>query len=154
MSGALVAKAVQGVHVSLTDLPSLVPLLQRNVARNFRSENILSQSGDQKLIGADVDDDDDGLLAEYTGSDSDSKRSHSSVSAFPLAWGCSDYSTHGTFDVVMGADVVASLYDPVALAKTIWSVARCSLQIYSLREFQGKTRHYPQMLWRRVAVAL
>jgi hypothetical protein len=134
LCGALVAKAVEGVHVSLTDLPGLMPLLQRNVARNFDIASILTQTGDQKLIGADVDvdddDDDDGLLSEYTGSDSDSKQSHSSVSAFPLAWGCSDYSKHGTFDVVMGADVVASLYDPVALAKTIWSVAHSRSVVY------------------------
>jgi SAM-dependent methyltransferase len=139
LSGALVAKAVQGVHVSLTDLPSLMPLLQRNLARNFGSESILTQTGDQKLTGADVADDDDGILSEYSVSDYDPKQSHSSVSAFPLAWGCSDYSTHGTFDVVMGADVVASLYDPVALlAKIIWSVAPHSRSIVVYVSFKER----------------
>jgi 23S rRNA U2552 (ribose-2'-O)-methylase RlmE/FtsJ len=129
LCGALVAKAIQGVHVSLTDLPVLMPFLQRNVARNFASESILTQSGDP--IGPDADGD-DGILSDYAGGeyDDDSKRSHSSVSAYPLAWGASDYSTHGTFDVVMGADVVASLYDPVALAQTIWSLAHSRSIVY------------------------
>lgn len=128
LCGALVAKAVQGVHVSLTDLPVLMPLLERNMAHNFASESILTQTGDQ--IGAE--DHDDGILSDYAGGeyDYDSKRSHGSVSAFPLAWGASDYSTHGTFDVVMGADVVASLYDPVALAQTIWSLAHSRSIVY------------------------
>jgi 23S rRNA U2552 (ribose-2'-O)-methylase RlmE/FtsJ len=131
LCGALVAKAVSGVHVSLTDLPALMPFLQRNVARNFASENILTQTGDP--IGPDADNDDDGILSDYAGGeddDDDAKRSHSSVSAFPLAWGASEYSTHGTFDVVMGADVVASLYDPVALAQTIWSLAHSKSIVY------------------------
>jgi hypothetical protein len=133
LCGALVAKAVQGVHVSLTDLPALMPFLQRNVARNFVPESILTQSGDP--IGPNADDNDDGILSDYTSGaggeyDDDSKRSYSSVSAFPLSWGESDYSTLGTFDVVMGADVVASLYDPVALAQTIWSLAHSRTTVY------------------------
>jgi hypothetical protein len=132
LCGMLVAKAVQGVHVSLTDLPILMPLLQRNVARNFSSESILTQTGDQIGPDDDTDDNDDGILSDYAGGEynDDSKRSHGSVSAFPLAWGCSDYSTHGTFDVVVGADVVASLYDPVALAQTIWSLAHSKSIVY------------------------
>ena len=129
LCGAMVAKAVPGVHVSLTDLPALMPFLQRNVARNFAIESILTQTGDP--IEPDADND-DGILSEYAGgeSDDDAKRSHSRVSAFPLAWGASDFSTLGTFDVVMGADVVSSLYDPVALAQTIWSLANSRSMIY------------------------
>jgi hypothetical protein len=122
LCGALVAKAVQGVHVSLTDLPELMPLLQRNVARNFGSDRVSAHGGDQ--IGVE----DDGVLSDYAGDDS--KLSHGSVSAFPLPWGCSDYSRHGTFDVVVGADVVASLYDPVALAQTISSVSHSESVVY------------------------
>jgi 23S rRNA U2552 (ribose-2'-O)-methylase RlmE/FtsJ len=130
LCGALVAKTVSGVHVSLTDLPALMPFLQRNVARNFASESILTQKGDP--IGPDAGYADDGILSDYTGGEDedDSKRSHSSVSAFPLSWGASDYVTYGTFDVVMGADVVASLYDPVALAQTIWSLAHSRSIVY------------------------
>jgi SAM-dependent methyltransferase len=130
LCGAMVAKGVSGVHVSLTDLPALMPFLQRNVARNFASESVLTQTGGP--IRSDADDQDDGILSDYVGgeNDNDAKRSHSSVSAFPLAWGASDYSTHGTFDVVMGADVVASLYDPVALAQTIWSLAHSRSIVY------------------------
>jgi hypothetical protein len=82
------------------------------------------------------------LARNYAGDecDYDPNRSHGSVPTFPLAWSSSDYSRHGTFDVVvMGADVVASLYDPVALlAKIIWSVAPHSRSIVVYVSFKER----------------
>jgi len=129
LCGLMVAKAVAGVHVHLTDLPELMPLLQRNVGRNVSSNSFQIPDGQSQVSQKD-----DGLLSDYIlpGDDDDeeAKQSLGIVSAYPLAWGQDDYSEHGTFDVIVGADVVASLYDPVALARTIWAVAHSKSVVY------------------------
>lgn len=53
----------------------------------------------------------------------------SNVKARTLRWGCQeDYQ--GTYDVIIGADIVASLYDPVALAATLHALSGPSTKIY------------------------
>ena len=77
VTGLMVAAAMQEeVHVSLTDLPELMPLLKKNLEHNPTAK----------------------------------------ASAFPLAWGT---DVQGNYDLILGADVVAGIYDPVKLAKTI-----------------------------------
>ena len=95
LCGMIIAKALP-VHVDLTDLSNLMPLVQRNVDRNF--------------------------------SDSEKSSALGSVSAFILDW--SEPTVDQPYDYVLGADVVASLYDPIALAQTIYQVSHEGSTVY------------------------
>jgi predicted nicotinamide N-methyase len=112
LCGMMVAKAVAGLEVYLTDLPELMPLLQRNITNNFSGTASLptgqrNLKGKSPVIGQVLD------WAEVAGS---------------REW-------HSKYDVILGADVVASLYDPVALAKTIHALAhRESLILLTFKE--------------------
>lgn len=46
-----------------------------------------------------------------------------SVSARTLRWGVSSDYPSTSFDLVIGADVVASIYDPMALVRTIYALS-------------------------------
>ena len=95
VTGLMVASALpQDVHVSLTDLPELMPLLQKNLAHNTSNATTLTTIGNTTTTK-------DGVPP---------------VSVFPLPWGS---NVTGNYDVILGADVVAGIYDPVKLAKTI-----------------------------------
>lgn len=117
LCGLFVAQALDHVHVTLTDLAALQPLLLRNVRRNFGVA-------------------DDTLLDEYYGAArSDPRRPRQqprcNVDASVLEWGDrAAEERHGTFDVVIGADVVASLYDPIQLARTIVRLCHATTVVY------------------------
>lgn len=90
ITGLRVASALpEDVHMSLTDLPDLMPLLQRNLVRNK-----------SPLLQA---------------------------TAFPLAWGS---DVRGNYDVILGADVVAGIYDPIKLAQTIADLCHDQTMVY------------------------
>ena len=109
---------LQRIH--LTDLPSLQPLLQRNV---------------QRLLHRDWNDDGidgrDGCLSQST-----ADLSRLDLQGFVLDW--EDHSefwpTSGdddrTYDIVFGADVVATLYDPSALVRTIYRLCHQQSVVY------------------------
>ncbi|CAB9521531.1 EEF1A lysine methyltransferase 3 [Seminavis robusta] len=93
ITGLMVASGMpESVHMSLTDLPSLMPLLQRNLERNQSSAGGRLQA-----------------------------------TAFPLAWGT---NVTGNYDVILGADVVAGIYDPIKLAKTISDLCHEKTLVY------------------------
>lgn len=54
----------------------------------------------------------------------------STVEARTLRWGCEEDYSGAPYDVIIGADIVASLYDPVALAVTLHALAGPSTKIY------------------------
>jgi len=134
LCGLMVAKGCAGICVSLTDLPSLMPILNRNICRNFQKNKIvLHKNGPtfETKLATDKEYTLQSLVHE--------KSSNGNVSSFSLDWDdvVGDASASSTdehsvtdtiaelsFDVVIGADVVATLYDPVALAKTIHQVAK------------------------------
>lgn len=87
VTGLMVATAMQEVHMSLTDLPELMPLLQKNLALNPSAK----------------------------------------TTAFPLPWGT---NVQGNYDVILGADCVAGIYDPVKLAKTICDLCHENTLVY------------------------
>jgi predicted nicotinamide N-methyase len=117
LCGLMLAKALN-VHVTLTDLPELMPLLRRNVARNFIDE----KSGESVVEAA---------IKEYIGADNGIDDVRGSASASVLCWGDKeDEARHGTFDIILGADVVASVYDPIALSETICHLSHCSTKVY------------------------
>lgn len=87
VTGLMVASAMEEVHMSLTDLPELMPLLQKNLAHNPAAN----------------------------------------ATAFPLPWGS---NVQGNYDVILGADCVAGIYDPVKLAKTIADLCHENTLVY------------------------
>jgi predicted nicotinamide N-methyase len=114
LAGIMVAKVVRGVQLDLTDLPSLMPLLRRNVARNFESSRIVT--GDANSV-----DDSPALPLN--------RAALGKVATYVLDWGQKDFS-FSAFDVIIGADVVASLYDPIALVKTIHTLSNEKTAVY------------------------
>lgn len=99
LCGLLLSKSVC-CHVEITDLPSLLPLMQRNVALNFEKVDDLSK-------------DDRAIMFENVPTSR-----MGTCEARILEWGPQP-SSQQTYRIILGADVVASLYDPVALAETI-----------------------------------
>jgi Lysine methyltransferase len=90
ITGLIVASTFpEDVHMSLTDLPLLMPLLQKNLERN--------------------------------------QSSCLQATAFPLAWGT---NVKGHYDVILGADVVAGIYDPIKLAQTIADLCHDHTLVY------------------------
>jgi Lysine methyltransferase len=136
--GLVVAKLLQQsahpveCHVTLTDLPQLLPLLRRNVARNFdtaiMASNFLSLSaycaGKQYLVPPVPNDcapHDTSVL----------------VTVSPLDWDNSDQKKSlqqgndgRPWNVVFGADIVASLYDPISLAQTMAGLCTAQTVVY------------------------
>jgi hypothetical protein len=88
-TGLMVAQALPNdVTVGLTDLPLLMPLLEKNLQNNNNPPN---------------------------------------ASAFVLEWGG---SVSANYDVILGADVVAGIYDPYLLAKTIFELCHDKSIVY------------------------
>jgi predicted nicotinamide N-methyase len=129
LCGLMLAKAATNCHVTITDLPELLPLMQRNVFLNFGG----SDPGDSKYCSLDdacwrvlLQD-----RQEQTHRHRASSLGTADVAARVLCWGVEqDYSHVETFDVVLGADVVASLYDPLLLAQTIHSLSHDKSMVY------------------------
>ena len=115
--GLLVAATRSG-EVHLTDLPELMPLLRRNVIRNYRADCI--QRGDD--WDAHLSDADQPELCDRP------KFSTSHVSAYVLDW--SAPNPPHTFATILGADVVAKLYDPHALVQTICQCSNAQTSVY------------------------
>jgi len=129
LCGMLVAKAVDNVHVSLTDLPDLMPLVLRNIARNFEPSHIrMDEVSKDKHNGILHLHEHEREHEHWDDQDLKSSLGTCTLSSFVLDWDGNKY--HGTFDVIVGADVVASLYDPVALARTIHATAHTSSMIF------------------------
>jgi hypothetical protein len=129
LCGIMLAKALDA-HVCLTDLEPLLPLLRRNVARNFSSDTsiglgITDTKADNLLDASD----DPGLPME--------KSSKGTVSVQTLDWECEQdirKCREGTkFDLIVGADIVATLYDPVALAHCVYDLD-CDRVVISFKE--------------------
>uniref|UniRef100_A0A7S2UM18 Uncharacterized protein n=1 Tax=Attheya septentrionalis TaxID=420275 RepID=A0A7S2UM18_9STRA len=114
--GLLLAKAVSNCHVCITDLPQLEELMRRNLNLNFSA----TQHEKEGLTLAD-------LVALYNSndlpSDDNRKPSAGTASAAVLRWGEPKDYRDGPFNIIVGADVVASLYDPRALAETIHALS-------------------------------
>jgi hypothetical protein len=115
LSGFMVAKACRGSHVFVTDLPELLDLMKANYDLNF-------VDGD---FGAVTEED---FLRRKVGSEL--FVSQGSAEAKVLRWGVKSDYEGAPFDVVFGADVVASLYDPIALANTFYDLCGPESNVY------------------------
>lgn len=126
-------------HVRITDLPALLHLITRNVRRNMHAQNIVdsvSESQTENTWNEHGDCEQLLFSSENKGQDTmkNSKDAKGAVSASVLRWGVAeDYCTE--YDVVIGADVVASLYDPIALADAMHALCHDQSVVYvSYRE--------------------
>lgn len=133
LCGLMIAKAMEECHVRITDLPELLPFMTRNVQRNFESSHIVE---DEKQMKDDENNDDDDMKEvllhtshETNNTAANPRQSRGTVCANVLRWGVpEDYQQH--YDVVVGADVVASLYDPIALAETMHALCHDESIVY------------------------
>jgi Lysine methyltransferase len=158
------------LSVSLTDLPELMPLIHRNINRNFHHHH--HDNTDPGITTADEHEqeqtDATGVVATVAAGTAMSHDNAStctnnttftrqstgcSISAFVLDWGtCAaaaaapanddlveqkedkDINTRtpqfSSYDVIFGADVVATLYDPTCLAWTIHAMANAESIVY------------------------
>jgi Lysine methyltransferase len=121
--GLLLAKQVPGLNVTLTDLPELQPLLVRNSDR-FRNGHDDDDKGLHQYLERGGGGGGGNMMKAVSNSTNPACNSSSSVQVATLDWADASRSMLGQFDVVMGADVVATLYDPCALAETIHRLCR------------------------------
>ena len=109
LAGFMVAKACRDSHVFVTDLPELLDLMKTNFELNFVNSKRVGSS--DAGLGEDLS-----FLRQMFRDDL--FRSEGTAEAKVLRWGVKSDYEGAPFDVVFGADVVASLYDPIALANT------------------------------------
>lgn len=120
-SGCYHFKSQVTLEVTCTDLPALLPLMQRNRDRNFAT------TGSAKSTLLDPRDPDEEFFQHAT----NHRILEKTVNVDVLAWGCrQDEERHGLFDIVVGADVVATLYDPLALVETISRLCHEESQVF------------------------
>ena len=129
LCGIMVGKATK-CHVTITDLPELEELMGDNVRRNFGPT-----SGDEEKLSVE-----ERSLLTYI----DGEKAKGTVTSRVLRWGVEeDYFLNKTnsddkqqgeeeqaYDVIIGADIVASLYDPIALAQTLHALCGPTTKIY------------------------
>jgi hypothetical protein len=129
-------------------------LLQRNVDRTFATSTSSSTLHDNKDPVASQKK--ETILQEYLAATT-AAASHGGTSSHPPCCGCCQVTAsilpwgdlqaeaqHGQFDVVLGADVVASLYDPVALAQCLYRMLRSdddNNKVYIAYKERLSTRH-------------
>ena len=140
LCGIMVAKATNS-HVTITDLPELQDLMAENVRRNFGHDDVKEEEGN-------VDDTNDVAAVELSEEERklithlDGTKSKGTVKSRVLRWGNEeDYflqeddqqqkqGEQQAYDVIIGADIVASLYDPIALAQTLHALCGPTTKIY------------------------
>jgi len=121
----IAAAAFDDVIVEITDLPELQDLMCANIKRNyFRSST--SGSSNRKM----KEEDDESRKNENFNT------TNSNVSCRVLQWGVTSDYINAPYDVIIGADVVTSIYDPIALAQTFYALSGPHTKIY----ISGKTR--------------
>lgn len=154
-TGITLAKATDNTHVYISDLPDLYPIMERNLKRNFeitnidipyslRMEEILTMDrgyaaneiptkkdhGEILLSEVDVK-----ALYDIQNDDYHERvkvinQTNSKITSTILRWGMQEDYGEGPFDVIIGADIVTNLYDPEALAKTMYHLSHDSTKIY------------------------
>ena len=121
LSGFMIAKACSESHVFVTDLPELLDLMKENYEMNFVDGECDGSDGTETK-------EENSLLRQKYGSEI--SRSQGTAEAKVLRWGVESDYEGAPFDVVFGADVVASLYDPIALANTFYNLCGSESKVY------------------------
>ena len=115
LTGLMIAKATKS-HVVITDLPELKELMNDNIRRNFGGGG----TNDASFI-----DEYSNKLITY-----DDKRAKGTITSRVLRWGIQEDYQGAPYDVIIGADIVTSLYDPVALAQALYALSGPNTKIY------------------------
>ena len=116
LCGLMLAKATNS-HVEITEVPELEELMADNIKRNFFGEDDSSSADDEMITGHDG-------------------KAKGTISSRVLRWGVEEDYAGAPYDVIVGADIVTSLYDPVALAQTLYDLSHSNTRIY----ISGKSR--------------
>lgn len=130
LCGIMVGKATNS-QVTITDLPELEELMGDNVRRNFGPSSVDIAAEEESLSKEERN------LVTYL----DGGKAKGTVTSRVLRWGVEeDYFLNSeeeqkqgndqAYDVIIGADIVASLYDPVALAQTLHALCGPTTKIY------------------------
>jgi len=146
-AGLLIAKGVSNTEVTITDLPELLPLVERNTPRNIAQKKIINNacmklnqcnfrgeaaahiplsydSGCKELSKEDLD-----ILCNHLNIE-DMKKTDSYVRASVLRWGEKEDYSEAPYDVVFGGDVVADLYCPKSLTATIYNLSHDKSHVF------------------------
>jgi predicted nicotinamide N-methyase len=143
LCGILVARCMPTrADVTISDLPNLMPLMQRNIQRNYYSESYAGET----------------FLKEYQIAKYENKYQFppsQNIRAIILDWDdpspLQGRRDDVSFDVILGADVVASLYDPIALAHTIHNLCNASTVVYiSFKERLSEIHRKFEMEMKRI----
>jgi predicted nicotinamide N-methyase len=154
-TGLALAKATVDTHIFISDLPDLYPIMERNVKRNFLNDNIdiktpvqlddikTMERGDAAADiptkrdngGNTLSDTDIKTLYEFDAENYTEKiktinETSSKITPTILRWGIKEDYSDGPFDVIIGADIITSLYDPKALAQTIYDLCHEKTKVY------------------------
>jgi len=121
LTGMMIAKACP-CHVHITDLPQLVGIIKKNVIRNFNMTDSI-----------ELDSSDEQYFVQYQ---TQLKQSHGSISAHILDWADPATYPKDPMDIIIGADIVATLYDPIALVETMYRLSLATTKLF----ISGKTR--------------
>mmetsp|Transcript_19289 Transcript_19289/g.27138 ORF Transcript_19289/g.27138 Transcript_19289/m.27138 type:complete len:403 (+) Transcript_19289:229-1437(+) len=141
LTGIMIAKACN-CHVTITDLPELINLMQTNIRLNFYPSDVIDSFEDANVHGQNVDNSAlknvglENMKTHLNEIYPNHRKSLGKISSRVLTWGDESQYPDDTFDVIMGADIVTSIYDPVSLAKTIHHLSSTSTKIY----ISGKSR--------------
>ena len=123
----IVSKACH-CQVNITDLPQVVHLMKKNMYRNFDMVDKL-----RPFVGLNFNSkDEEYFLQSY----SQLKQARGLLSVNILDWAEPSTYPEDPFDIIIGADIVASLYDPIALVQTMHALSSRATTIF----ISGKTR--------------
>lgn len=145
-----IAKAISDTEVTITDLPELLPIMERNVERNFDQSDIVEKDLDDSKTyhnrgeaAGEIPLYSDRGCAKLSSVDkcvlydvhkvedvAAMKESAGKIKAAVLRWGEKEDYQSAPHDVVIGGDVVASLYCPKALAQTIHDLCHVDSHVY------------------------
>ena len=112
LCGLLIATGME-CHVDLTDLSTLLPIMTRNYRLNFHDDDNKRQT--MRNPGHNI---------------SKARLPLGTASTTTLTWGSHDEYPSDPYDIILGADVVASLYDPICLAETMWDLSHAQSVVY------------------------
>jgi len=115
VAGLALAKTLP-CHVTVTDLPEVTDLIRSNMALNFGRPDRKSVHGDTI--------DETMTVMNYDG------RCRGTAEAKILRWGHEEDYKGAPYDVIVGADINASVYDHDALARTLHALAGPETKIY------------------------
>lgn len=125
IAGLAVAKFVDSCSVTITDLPELMDLMKSNIDRNFHRSK---QYGNDDVTSSQCSN-----AVESNTSSSNIRSANSTVSAEILRWGEKEHypaEQNQNIDLIIAADVVATIYSSPLLVQTLHELAGDDTKIF------------------------